>query len=101
MATERVHDRQRHECGLQPARGKEEFRARHDRLNRSTDTKVFERRFETLTRHVIDRPHKQICALAKEEFRGVDTPGSPDSAVPNQFRSVVDDFITVTMRAPS
>ncbi|WP_089726545.1 porin [Candidatus Thiosymbion oneisti] len=68
-----------------------ELRARYDRLNRGTNKKETERRFETFTLGITYRPTKQVRVLADYEFRQVDAPGLPGAAVPSRILSEVDD----------
>ena len=72
-----------------------ELRARYDRLNRATDTRQFERRFETLTLGLTYRHNKHFRILVDYAFRDVEAPGLPGSATPNQILGGVDDVFGV------
>ncbi len=72
-----------------------ELRARYDRLNRGTNEKGTERRFETFTLGITYRHNKQVRVLTDYEFRQVEAPGLSDSATPNRILSKVDDVFGV------
>ena len=75
-----------------------ELRARYDRLDRGTDRKETERRFETVTLGVTYRLDKQVRVLADYEFRRVEAPGLSGNATPNRILSEVDDLFGVKIR---
>lgn len=72
-----------------------ELRARYDRLNRGTDSKDIERRFETFTLGVTYRHNRQVRVLADYAFRAIDAPGLSSGDTPNQILSEVDDIFCV------
>ncbi len=72
-----------------------ELRTRYDRLNRGTDTREDERRFETFILGLTYRHNKQVRVLVDYAFRDVEAPVLPDSAVPNRILSGVDDVFGV------
>jgi len=75
------------------------LRARYDRLNRGTDNRDTERRFETLTLGLTYRHNKHFRVLADYRLRDVDAPGLPGSAPPNQILSKVDDRFGIRLWA--
>jgi len=72
-----------------------ELRARYDRLNRGTNGKETERRFETITLGVTYRPHKKVRILTDYAFRQAEAPGLSGSATPNRILSELDDVFAV------
>ena len=76
-----------------------EIRARYDRLNRGTDERDTERRFETFTLGLTYRHNKHFRVLADYELRDVDAPGLPGSAPPSQILSKVDDRFAIRLWA--
>jgi len=70
-----------------------ELRARYDRLNRGTDDKETERRFETLTVGVTYRFNEHLRVLADYELRDAEAPGLSGSATANRILSEVDDLL--------
>jgi len=76
-----------------------ELRARYDRLNRGTDRKQTERRFETMTLGLTYRHDKHVRVLADYEFRQVEAPGLSGGATPNRILSEVDDVFGIKIWA--
>jgi hypothetical protein len=76
-----------------------ELRARYDRLNRGTDSRETERRFETLTLGTTYRFNKHVRLLVDYQFRDFEAPGMPGSAVPNQILADVDDVFAARVWA--
>jgi hypothetical protein len=76
-----------------------ELNARYDRLNRGTREALNERRFETLTLGATYRFNKHYRLLANYQFRDVEAPRLPSSAVTNQILDDVDDLFSVRFLA--
>ncbi len=79
--------------------GRWELRARYDWLNRGTDSRVTERRFDTLTLGTTYRFSPRVRVLADYQFRDVDAPHLTGASLPNRILADVDDRFAVRLWA--